>query len=116
LEGALDQLNARIGLKIDCRVALKKMESFVCTSTRALPRPARLKMNCWVAQMKFAGFCLHQHPGTSAPGSPIKYLGGEAQMKFVGFCLHQHPGTSAPGSPIKGPSGNFLGYCQLVLK
>ena len=24
LEGALDQLNARIGLKIDCRVALKK--------------------------------------------------------------------------------------------
>ena len=41
LEGALDQLNARIGLKIDCRVALKKMESFVCTSTRALPRPAR---------------------------------------------------------------------------
>ena len=73
LEGALDQLNARIGLKIDCRVALKKMESFVCTSTRALPRPARLKMNCWVAQMKFAGFCLHHHPGTSAPGSPIKY-------------------------------------------
>ena len=62
LEGALDQLNARIGLKIDCRVALKKMESFVCTSTRALPRPAR-QLSTWGGADEICGVLFAPAPG-----------------------------------------------------